>query len=137
MRGRKLTEDDRRARARAKVEDQESREILRDAKRRERAANEYSSASSIGKRMLSETPDQREARKYRRRHLRKEWLFAKKAKNHKGLLNDRRDARRATMIGRGYENDNDQAGYERLSTEDIKTETETAPRKRLYARDLL
>ncbi len=130
--GRRLTDTERRERNRAKYDEKERKEILRDSKRRERANNNYENASSIGRRMLDETPDQRAARKYRRDHLRKEWMFAKQAKNHKVLLEERRSARRAQMIGHGYEEDDDG-----ISTEDTQTETRSTPRKRLLARDLL
>lgn len=141
--GRRLTPEERAQRQRAKVEEREEKEATRDAKRREIAINRYIGASAIGRRMLESTPEEIEARKYRRRHLRKQWLFAKKATNHKGMLEERRNLRRAATIGKGYEDDDDYAGYERpeqlddLHTEDTKEETQGPKRKRLYARDLL
>ncbi len=137
--GQRLTDKVLRARQRAKVEERERKEVARDERRAEKRRGRYEKADSLGKKIMDESPEEVEARRYRRAHHKAEWDFARYARAHMPLLKKRRRERLERMLGHGYETDGadyqDSEGEE--GTSHAETEAKGATPKRLYARELL
>ncbi len=124
----KLSDEQRRARFRKQAEEHEQKEAERAERRKQRARDKWDKASALAKKILGQTDDEVAQRRYRRAHLRRQWLFARKAENHLELLAKRRRARTERMLGYNHETND---------TSNAK-ETEEAPaRKRLFAHELL